>query len=62
MQHAKMAIRDIYDAIVELVTNADDRYQVIDKKGRIDIEIMRHRNKPSLLFVRDFADGMEQRG
>ena len=60
MQHASLAIQDIYDAIVELVTNADDRYRVIDKKGRIDIEITRHRDKPSLLFVRDFADGMSR--
>ena len=58
MQNAKMAIRDTYDAIVELVTNADDRYRYIGKKGRIDIEITRRRNEPSLLSVLDFADGM----
>ena len=29
VQDAKLAIRDVYDAIVELVTNADDRYQIL---------------------------------
>lgn len=60
MQNATLAIRDIYDAIVELVTNADDRYQVLGKKGRIEIEIKRQKGKPSLLIVRDFADGMTE--
>jgi hypothetical protein len=27
IQAAKHAVRDVYDAIVELVTNSDDRYQ-----------------------------------
>ena len=58
MQNAKLAVRDIYDAIVELVTNADDRYQVLHKRDRVEIEIRRHRGQPSLLIVRDFADGM----
>ena len=58
MQNAKLAIRDVYDVIVELVTNADDRYQILQKKGRVEIEIKRHRGRPSLLRVRDFADGM----
>lgn len=58
VQNATLAIRDIYDAIVELVTNADDRYQVLGKKGRVEIEVRRRKGKPSLLMVRDFADGM----
>ena len=58
MQAASLAIRDVYDALVELITNADDRYQVLGTKGRIEIEVRRHRTKPSLLVVRDFADGM----
>ena len=58
MQNAKLAVRDIYDAIVELVTNADDRYQVLHKRDRVEIEIRRHRGQLSLLIVRDFADGM----
>ena len=58
VQNATLAIRDIYDAIVELVTNADDRYQVLGKKGRVEIEVRRRKGKPSILLVRDFADGM----
>jgi hypothetical protein len=60
VHNAKFAIRDIYDAIVELVTNSDDRYQLLNKDGKIDIEIERRRGKKiSLLKVRDFADGMD---
>ena len=63
-QVATMAIRDIYDAVVELVTNSDDRYQHLDQDGLlketgiIEIEVKRKKGKNSLLFVRDFADGM----
>ncbi len=60
MQNAKMAIRDIFDALVELITNADDRYQIIGGSGRIEIEAQRHRGAPSQIRVRDFADGMTQ--
>ena len=60
VHNAKFAIRDIYDAIVELVTNSDDRYQLLNKDGKIEIEIERRRGKnASLLKVRDFADGMD---
>ena len=59
VQAAKFAVRDVYDAIVELVTNADDRYQVLNTTGTVEIEVERRRGKkPSLLRVRDFADGM----
>ena len=60
IQDSNVAIRDIYDAIVELVTNADDRYQILGTDGRIDIELYRRRSpdKPTTLSVRDFADGM----
>ena len=59
MQSAKTAIRDIYDAIIELVTNSDDRYQILKREGVIEIEVLRRRGKnPSILQVRDFADGM----
>lgn len=57
-QNASLAIRDVYDAIVELVTNADDRYQILQMSGRIEIEVDRRKGEPSLLKVRDFADGM----
>ncbi len=60
IQDSNIAIRDIYDAIVELVTNADDRYQVLEFPGRVEIEIVRRRTAgdPTTLRVRDFADGM----
>jgi len=59
MQGAKLAITDVYDAIIELVTNADDRYQVLGTSGRIEIEVERRRgDSRGILRVRDFADGM----
>lgn len=59
VQDAKLAIRDVYDAIVELVTNADDRYQILRTEGRVEIELGRQgKGQPSILRVRDFADGM----
>jgi hypothetical protein len=59
-QNARMAIRDVYDALVEIITNADDRYVCLkEKKGRIDIEVERRRKgTPSVIRIRDFADGM----
>ncbi len=57
---ASHAIRDVYDAISELVTNADDRYQVLRTDGTIEIEISRRRSRKRLLRVRDFADGMDR--
>jgi hypothetical protein len=60
VQAAKHAVRDIYDAIVELVTNSDDRYQILDADGVIEIEVERRRSTgQSVLRVRDFADGMD---
>ena len=59
-QSAKLAVRDVYDAIVELVTNCDDRYQILKSNGIIEIEVERRRgDKNSMLRVRDFADGMD---
>ena len=59
VQDARLAIRDVYDAIVELVTNADDRYQILRTEGRVEIELGRQgKGRPSILRVRDFADGM----
>jgi len=59
-QNARQAIRDIYDALVEAITNADDRYVLLkSKKGRIEIEVERRRKgTPHIISVRDFADGM----
>lgn len=39
-QNASLAIRDVYDAIVELVTNADDRYQIPGIPGRKRREVI----------------------
>ncbi len=60
IQDSNMAIRDIYDALVELITNADDRYQVLGISGKIEIELIRSKKagESSGLRVRDFADGM----
>ena len=68
MQNASFAVRNVYDAAVELITNADDRYcwlkeelgSVPGKKaGIIEIEVKRRRKEQSSTFVvRDFADGM----
>jgi len=62
MQAAKLAVRDIYDAIVELVTNADDRYQRLNCDGTIEVVIERRRGvASSVLRVRDNADGMDSK-
>ena len=49
-------------AIVELVTNADDAYADIltNRKGKIRVEIERHRKRPTILRVRDRARGMTE--
>jgi hypothetical protein len=59
-QNAQAAVRDVYDGLVELITNADDSYvRLKAKKGCIEIEIERKRKgTPSMVRVRDFAEGM----
>ena len=58
------AIADIYDALVEIITNCDDSYRRLRKRdrhapvGHILIETEHRRNNPSLLIVRDKAEGM----
>lgn len=60
------SIRDIYDALVEIITNCDDSYHNLFAEGKrvkdggdILIEIQRRRgDQPSLVFVRDRAEGM----
>jgi len=60
IQAAKLAIIDVNDAIVELVTNSDDRYQILKAKGSIDIEVVRRRgDSQQILKVKDYADGMD---
>lgn len=58
-QNASAAIQNIFDAITELVTNADDAYERLGRGGRIEIEIERRRKGTArVLRVRDFASGM----
>lgn len=60
------AINDIYDALVELITNSDDSYHRLytkkirgDDGGPILVEIIqRRKEEPSLLIVYDRAEGM----
>ncbi|MGA7991538.1 MAG: hypothetical protein WCC53_08920 [Thermoanaerobaculia bacterium] len=61
-QNAKASIRDIFDALVELITNVDDRYVVLKTRGRIEIDVERRRGgSDNIIRVRDFADGMSLR-
>jgi len=60
------AIRDVYDALVELITNCDDSYHRLfrDKKrnddgGAILIEMKEQRKgQPSFMVIKDKAEGM----
>lgn len=62
----QFAVKDIFDAFVELITNSDDSYGRLYKKnkrskdgGRILIEIdYRRGDKHSRIIVRDRAEGM----
>lgn len=57
---AQHAVRDVYDALVELVTNCDDSYHDIGRQGGPILIEVEHRRKlgNSLLIVRDRAGGM----
>ena len=63
---SQKAIGDVYDALVEIVTNSDDSYRQLYKDGKIavnggDIAIeIHHRQAPnkSLVIVKDRAEGM----
>jgi len=60
------AIRDVFDALVELITNCDDSYHRLYKKhsrsedgGPILIDILKQRKgATSVVIVRDRAEGM----
>lgn len=62
----QFAIRDVFDALVELVTNSDDSYHRLyehkkrsEDGGPVLIEICEQRKgEPSLVVVRDKAEGM----
>ena len=58
-------IRDVFDALVELITNSDDSYHRLYSKGAItkdggpiSIEIERRIKDPSHVLVKDRAEGM----
>ena len=67
IQHVRShAIGDVYDALVELITNADDSYNrlFVKKKrsrdgGDILIEHMEQRKGRSCIVIRDKAEGMD---
>lgn len=60
------AIRDAFDALVELITNCDDSYHRLFKKGLRDEDggpiliqyLEQRKGRPSCLFVHDRAEGM----
>lgn len=56
---AQYAVRDLYDALVELTTNCDDSYYRIgNEKGQVLIEVEHSRKGKSQLIVRDRAEGI----
>ena len=56
---AQYAVRDIYDALVELITNSDDSYGRLGKeKGTLLVDIVRRKRGSSSLVVKDRAEGM----
>ncbi len=70
IQHTReQAISDVYDALVELITNADDSYNRLFRRkqrerdgGDILIQYLEQRKgQPSLIIVRDRAEGMDSR-
>lgn len=55
---AQYAIRDLYDALVELITNADDSYgRMREKNGSLLIEVER-RHQGGKVIIRDRAEGL----
>lgn len=63
---AQYAVRDVYDALVELITNCDDSYyRMGNEKGQILIEVEHKRIGKSRVIVSDRAEGItleEMRG
>lgn len=64
-QTASFAIADVYDALLEIITNCDDSYHRLSKNsgrhkdgGDIAITVDRHVKKPSRIIVSDKAEGM----
>jgi hypothetical protein len=56
---AQSAVRDLYDGLVELITNSDDSYyRARNEKGQILIEVAHKHKGKSQVIVRDRAEGM----
>ena len=67
-QDASVAITDVFDALVEIITNCDDSYHRLYKKGKrqkdggdILVAVERRRGKPSRIIVSDKAEGTHAR-
>ncbi len=64
-QQAQQVVRHLVDAVVELVTNADDSYKRLEEdgvslSGRIDVRVKRHKaGEWEYLEVEDQAQGMD---
>lgn len=62
---AKQAVDTLEKGLIELVTNADESYNRLEKQGevasgKIEISIDRHtRTKPTIVEVMDHAEGMD---
>jgi hypothetical protein len=62
---AKQSVDSLEKGLIELVTNADESYNRLEKKGevvsgKIEISIDRHtRTKPTIIEVLDYAEGMD---
>lgn len=65
-QMTEGTIRTILDAIVELVTNSDDSYKRLEKKGvkksgKIEVSITRFKGgRCEAIEIRDYAEGMDR--
>lgn len=65
-QLSKATVKTLVDGIVELVTNSDDSYRLLEEKGYEiggEINVFVNRKKGGIcekLVVRDFAEGMTQ--
>jgi hypothetical protein len=61
-QISNSTIRDIYDGLVELITNSDDSYRRMEaQNGKIEIYVKRGKNgKCEQITVKDYAEGMSK--
>ncbi|MEN9978957.1 MAG: ATP-binding protein [candidate division WOR-3 bacterium] len=64
-QLSNYTIRSVTDALVELITNSDDSYRKLEEagivhSGRIEISLVNKKEQPSILLVRDYAEGISR--